>query len=287
MKKLLSMLLALCLLGGMTSALAETADKPVILVVSFGTSYNDTREKTIEAIENDVTEAFPDYEVRRAFTSQTIINKLATRDGLEIDNVEQAMQRLIDNGVKTVIVQPTHVMNGFEYDEMMAAIAPFADQFDEILYGKPLLTSVDDYFAVIDAMTADWPEAGEKDVFVLLGHGTHHFANATYAALDFMFKDAGHPNVFIGTVEGYPDIDTVLKGVEAFGAEKVTLLPLMIVAGDHAENDMAGDEEDSWKIIFKGEGYEVETILKGLGEYEGVRALFIDHINDAIAGEHE
>ena len=287
MKRMLALLLTLGLLSGMPLALAEGAEKPVILIVSFGTSYNDTREKTIDAIEEEAAAAFAGYEVRRAFTSQTIIDKLASRDGLQIDNVKQALERLVKDGVKTLIVQPTHVMNGFEYDEMVAALAPYADQFEKLSIGKPLLTSMDDCFAVIGAIAAELPEPGEKDAVVLMGHGTHHFANATYAALDYMFKDAGYPHIFVGTVEGYPDVSTVLKKVEAFGAEKVTLLPLMIVAGDHAENDMAGDEEDSWKILFKGEGYEVDTVLKGLGEYAGVRALFLEHIEAAIDGEPE
>lgn len=285
MKTILSLLLSLLLVSGAIGTLAEEAQKPVLLVVSFGTSYSDTREKTIDAIEAEMAAAFPEYEVRRAFTSQTIIDKLASRDGLEIDNVPQAMERLVEDGVKAAVIQPTHVMNGIEYDQLVSEATPFAEQFDAFAIGTPLLTTTDDYFATIEAIANELPEGGEKDAVVLMGHGTHHFANATYAAMDYMFKAAGHNNVFVGTVEGYPEIDTVLAQVEAFGAEKVTLLPLMIVAGDHAENDMAGDEEDSWKILFKAEGYEVDAVLKGLGEYEGIRALFIEHAKAAIDGE--
>ena len=283
MKTALSVLLSLSLLLGVGSGLAESAKKPVILVVSFGTSYNDSREATIGAIEKEVADTFPEYEVRRAFTSQIIIDKLATRDSLMIDNVGQAMERLVADGVKDLVVQPTHVMNGFEYEEMMEAIAPYKDSFDTFKVGKPLLTSTEDYFKVIDAIVAELPEVGEKEAIGLMGHGTHHYANATYAALGFMCADAGYDNIFVGTVEGYPTVENVLAQLEAYGAEKVTLLPLMIVAGDHAENDMAGDEEDSWKMIIKGEGYEVDCVLKGLGEYAGIRALFLEHIREAIA----
>lgn len=287
MKKRIALLLALALVLGAAPALAAEAAKPVILVVSFGTSYNDSREATIGTVEQKIAAAFPEYEVRRAFTSQIIIDKLASRDGLAIDNVDQAMQRLAADGVKTLVVQPTHVMNGFEYEEMMAAIAPYAAQFDSIAYGKPLLTSVEDYFQLVEEIGAELPQAQSGEIFALMGHGTEHYANATYAALDYAFKDAGRDDVFVGTVEGYPDLDAVLRRAKESGAAKVTLLPLMIVAGDHAANDMAGDEEGSWKLAFKGEGYEVDCLLKGLGEYAGVQDHFVRHVQAAIAGAGE
>ncbi len=264
------------------------ADKKAILVVSFGTSYNDSREKTIEAIENKMAEAFPDYEQRRAFTSQTIINKLAERDGLEIDNVEQAMERLISDGIGTVVVQPTHVMNGIEYEEMCEAIAPYEDKFADLKIGTPLLTSNEDYENVINGITAEIPELTQEDTAVVfMGHGTEHYSNATYAALDYRFKALGFDNVFVGTVESYPDFDKVLQDVNESGLKKVVLYPFMIVAGDHANNDMAGDEEDSWKTMFKKEGYEVECVIKGLGEFECVQDLFVEHAKAAVEGEAE
>ena len=260
------------------------ADKKVILIVSFGTSYNDTREATIDAIEKKVAEEFLDYEVRRAFTSQIIINKLAERDGLIIDNVTEAMQRLVSDGVGTLVIQPTHVMHGFEYNDMMAETAVFAENFTSLKYGSPLLSSTEDYEKVVNAIIEEY-DVPEDTALVLMGHGTHHFANSTYAALDYMFKDMDHENVFVGTVEGYPEFDSVLKWVNKGEYSKVILAPLMIVAGDHASNDMAGDEDDSWKVMFKSEGKEVYPILKGLGEIPGIQQIYIEHIEDAIASE--
>lgn len=258
-------------------------DKKAVLVVSFGTSYNDSREKTIGAVENKIAEAFPDYDQKRAFTSQIIIDKIASRDGEEIDNVTEAMQKLVDEGYGTVIVQPTHVMNGEEYDEMMELTAPFEDKFAVIKYGKPLLTSTDDYEEVINAIVAETPQIQDKTTAVVfMGHGTEHFANATYAALDYRFKAMGYDNVFVGTVEGYPDIDKIKSDLATFNPNKVVLVPLMIVAGDHANNDMAGDEEDSWKTQLKKEGYEVECVIKGLGEYEGIQNMFVEHCQNAV-----
>lgn len=258
-------------------------DKKAILVVSFGTSYNDTRALTIEAIETAITDAYPEYEVRRAFTSQIIIDKLKERDGLEIKNVDEAMQQLVADGVGTLIVQPTHIMNGYEFDEMKAAIEPYAENFASLVYGAPLLTSSDDYLTLIDAFKAEiTPNLSDDTALVLMGHGTHHFANATYAALDYMFKDQGMENVFVGTVESYPDLDTVIAHVKAAGYTKVILQPLMVVAGDHANNDMAGDEEDSWKTAFKAEGFEVECVLRGLGEFTSIHDMYVAHVGNAI-----
>lgn len=287
MKRILPLILSLLLLAP-TFALGEAqAAKPVILVVSFGTSYNDSREATIGAIEKLVQESFPDYEVRRAFTSQIIIDKLASRDGLIIDNVGQAMDRLVTDGVKDIVIQPTHVMNGKEYDQMSAEIAPYKDKFASFKVGVPLLSSAEDYKQLVEEIAPELPEAKEGEAIAFMGHGTEHFANSAYAALDYAFKDMGYKNMFVGTVEGYPDLETVLRHVADYGANKVTLLPLMIVAGDHANNDMAGDEEGSWKMAFKGAGYEVDCVIKGLGEYQGVREHFVRHVKDAIEGAHE
>lgn len=267
------------------SAAKGDPDKKAILVVSFGTSYNDTRALTIDVIEEEIKAAFPDYEVRRAFTSQTIIDKLAERDGLKIDNVTEAMERLANDGFGTIICQPTHVMNGLEYDDMVAEVNAFNERFADIRFGKPLLSATQDYMDVAAAFMEEGPELGEKDALVLMGHGTEHFANATYSELDYVFSDIYDENVFVGTVEGYPEIDSVMKKVQAADVDKVYLLPLMIVAGDHAANDMSSDEEGSWKMAFKNEGYEVEAILKGMGEFPAIRAIFVEHIQNAIDGE--
>ena len=260
-------------------------DKKALLVVSFGTSYADTREKTIDATEAAIHEAFPGYDLKRAFTSQTIIDILAERDKVQINNVTQAMDELLAEGYGDIIVQPLHVMNGEEYDGMMADIEPYEESFANIVIGKPLLSSYEDYQKVVAAVAAEFPEMGDKDVMVLMGHGTEHFANSAYGCLDYIFKDEGYENVYVGTVEGFPTFDTIVKKLSVLNVEKVYLMPLMVVAGDHAQNDMAGDEADSWKSMLKAKGYEVEPILKGLGEMKGIQEMYIEHIQDAINGQ--
>ena len=256
--------------------------KPVILVVSFGTSYNNSREATIGAIEKAVQDANPDKEVRRAFTSQIIIDKLKERDGIEIDNVEEAFARLVKDGVKELIVQPTHVMSGFEYDDLMAVVNANRSKFSSVKVGSPLLTTDADYSAVIEAITAATAEYDDgKTLITFMGHGTEHASNATYAKLQSMLTDAGKANYCIGTVEAEPSIEDVVAAAKAGGYTRVVLEPLMVVAGDHANNDMAGDEEDSWKTVLQNEGFEVVPVLRGLGEIEGVRAVYVDHVKNA------
>lgn len=268
--------------GGESSA-ADTPDK-VMLVVSFGTSYNDNRDLSIGGVEKALQEAYPDYEIRRAFTSQIIIDILAERDGLEIDNVTEAMDRLTADGVKEVVIQPTHVMSGFEYDDVVAEVTPYADKFESFKIGTPLLTSDADYDEVV-SVTTEETKAYDADgtAIVFMGHGTEHEANATYAKLQQNVTDAGHDNYFIGTVEAEPSLEDVIALVKNSGAAKVVLLPFMIVAGDHANNDMAGDEEDSWKSALEAEGYEVECVLKGLGQYKGIQEIIVKHAGETIA----
>lgn len=284
MKKMLSILLALMVIMGCMACASAEEVKPVILVVSFGTSYDDNRDLSIGAVEADIAAAFPDYEVRRAFTAQTVIDILGDRNDLDIDNVTEAMDRLVADGVTKVVIQPTHVMNGAEYDDVMAEIAPYADKFEVMAVGAPLLTAHKDYEAVIETLLADNENAGSADTaLVYMGHGTHHFANATYCQLEAMMHAEGYENAFVGTVEGFPTLEVVQSQVTAYGAKKIVLMPLMVVAGDHANNDMAGDEEDSWKVILTDAGFEVECVLEGLGQNAGIRAIYIDHIKDAIA----
>lgn len=281
-KLLLVLLAALLVLSPLNVACAEAAPR-VILVASFGTSYNDSRPVTIEAIEKDIAAAFPDWEVRRAFTAQTIIDKLSTRDGLEIDSVDEAMQRLIADGVKEVVVQPTHIMPGYEYSDLTAAVGAYAASFDKLAIGKPLIYTEEDYEAVVEALTGAIPEVGSEDTAVVfMGHGTEHFANATYSELEYMLHAEGYENLFVGTVEGFPGVDEAMSQVKAFGARKVVLYPLMIVAGDHANNDMAGEEPDSWKTLFTGAGFEVECRIQGLGQNAAIRALVIEHVKGTI-----
>lgn len=256
--------------------------KRAILVVSFGTSHAATREKTIGAIETEIAAAFPDYEIRRAFTSGMILKLLKKRDGIAIDTVAEAMERLASEGFQQVIIQPTHVINGEEYDDMAADAEQYRDRFEKITIGAPLLTHTEDYRKVIHAVTEQLPGLDVQDALVLMGHGTKHHANAVYAALDYHFKDMGYSNVFVGTVEAYPDVHTMVRKVKEYQPKRITLLPLMVVAGDHAVNDMAGEEEDSWKEIFKKEGYEVSCILKGLGEFKSIREIYLDHLSEAM-----
>ncbi|HWR23791.1 MAG TPA: sirohydrochlorin cobaltochelatase [Feifaniaceae bacterium] len=262
---------------------AKSAAKPVLLVVSFGTSYNDSRDITIGAIENALQAAYPEYEVRRAFTSQIIIDKLKERDGLEIDNVTQAMDRLVADGVKEVVIQPTHVMSGYEYDDVIAEVTPYQDKFSSFKTGEPLLITDADYDKVVSAITTE-TAAYDADgtAIVFMGHGTEHDANAAYAKLQQKLTDAGQDNYFIGTVEATPSVDDVLALVQASGAKKVVLLPLMIVAGDHANNDMAGDEPDSWKSVFTAAGFEVECLIQGLGQNAAIRQLIAEHAGTAM-----
>ena len=264
-------------------AAPAAADK-VLLVTSFGTSYNDNRDLSIGSIEQKLQAAYPDYEVRRAFTSQIIIDKLKKRDGIAIDNVTEAMDRLVSDGVREVVVQPTHVMSGFEYDDVVAEVTPYADKFDSFKVGSPLLVSDADYDEVVSIITGETKDYdAEGTAVVFMGHGTEHEANATYAKLQQHLTAAGYGNYFIGTVEATPSLDDVLALVQDSGAKKVVLLPLMIVAGDHANNDMAGDEEGSWKTTFEQAGFEVECVLRGLGQYEEIQNMFVEHVGALIA----
>lgn len=253
-----------------------------ILVVSFGTSFNSTREVTIDAIENEISAAFPDYAIYRAWTSKMIIAKVAKRDNVHIDNVKEAFIRMASDGIRQVIVQPTHVINGYENDRMKEDALSFQDQFDSIAFGDPLLTSEDDNESVVRIIADEFKDLGDADALVLMGHGADHYANSIYAAMDYLFKDRGHKNIFLGTVEAYPMLDSLVRLVSEYSPEKVVLSPFMIVAGDHANNDMAGDGEDSWASHFKKAGYHVECVLKGLGEYPGIRKMFVQHAQAAM-----
>lgn len=259
-------------------------EKKAILVVSFGTSYNETREATIGAVERKVAETFPDYEVRRAFTSQVIINKLKARDGEKTDNVNEALERLAADGVTRLIVQPTHVMNGYEYEDMMKAVTPYISRFPVICCGKPLLSSDSDYEEMVAVLTEETAAyRTDTTAVVCMGHGTSHEANAAYARLNGYLRGKGYFNYYIGTVEGTPSLGDVVEEIKLGNYDRVLLLPLMIVAGDHACNDMAGAGKDSWRSVFQSEGYQVECILKGMGEYQGIQTMFCDHVRHAVS----
>ena len=284
---------------------ADGIGEKEILVVSFGTSYNDSRVEDIKSIEDAIAAAFPDWSVRRAFTAQIIINHVQARDGEFIDNMEQAMDRAVANGVKQLVVQPTHLMHGAEYDEMMDVLASYEDRFESITVAEPLLGEVGSDATVInadkeavaqavvaaaaaDAGFADAAEAAaQKTAFVLMGHGTAHVAKVTYSQMQTQMQTLGYDNVFIGTVEGEPEetsCEAVIEAVKAAGYTKVVLRPLMVVAGDHANNDMAGAEEDSWKSMFEAAGCfdSVTAQIAGLGSIEAVQNLYVAHTKAVI-----
>jgi len=256
-----------------------------LLVVSFGTSYNDSRRLTIGGIESRLEKDFPEWSVRRGFTSQIIIDHVLRRDGEKIDNVTEALDRAIDNGVKTLLVQPTHLMHGFEFTDLVEELAEYADAFDKIIVGEPLLSSDEDFSAVADIITEATKEYDDgKTAICFMGHGTEAESNEIYARMQNVLEDKGFENYFVGTVEAEPSVEDVLEAVQQGGYERVVLRPLMIVAGDHANNDMAGDEEDSWKSVFEAAGFEVVCVVEGLGQLEGVQEIFSRHVQDALAG---
>lgn len=258
---------------------ADEIGEDELLVVSFGTSFNDSRRLTIGAIEQDMEDAFPDYSVRRGFTSQIIIDHVLSRDGEVIDNVGEALDRAVNNGVKNLVVAPTHLMGGFEYNDVVDEVAEYADAFESILISEPLLTNDEDFEAVATAITAATAEYDDGETAIcFMGHGTEAESNGVYAKMQETLTNLGYDNYYIGTVEAEPSVDDVLEAVQAGEYTKVVLEPLMVVAGDHANNDMAGDEEDSWKSIFSDAGYQVTCILRGLGELEDVRAIYVDHV---------
>ena len=259
-----------------------------LLVVSFGTSYNDNRRLTIGAIEAAMEKAFPEYSVRRGFTSQIIIDHVKDRDGEIIDNVGEALDRAVANGVKNLVIQPTHLMNGLEYNDLVNEVAQYSDAFESVAIGLPLLTSDEDFQIVADAIvkaTASYDDG--KTAICFMGHGTEAESNAVYAKMQQVLTEGGHANYFVGTVEATPSLEDVLALVQAGSYERVVLQPLMIVAGDHANNDMAGDEEGSWKTTFEAAGYQVECLVNGLGELEEIQNLLVAHAQAAMAGEED
>ena len=254
-----------------------------LLVVSFGTSYNDNRTNTIGAIEDALEKAFPDWSVRRAFTSQIIIDHVKKRDGEEIDNVTQALDRAAENGVKNLVVQPTHLMDGLEYTDLVDEIGRYADAFEKISIGKPLLSTPEDFKAVEQAITQATSSFDDgQTAIVFMGHGTEAESNKIYDEMQSTLTADGFSNYYVGTVESTPTVSDVLEQVKAGDYKRIVLRPLMVVAGDHANNDMAGDDPDSWKSIFEAEGYDVECVLEGLGSVEAIQQLYVAHAEEAV-----
>ena len=255
-----------------------------ILVVSFGTSYNDIRRETIGGIEGAIAEAFPDWSVRRGFTSDIIIDHVERRDGIHIDYITEALDRAVDNGVKNLVVQPTHLMAGFEYNDVEELLAEYADAFENLVFGVNLLNSDEDYEAVAKAVTDVMSEYDDgATAIVLMGHGTEAESNATYAKMQEVLTADGFENYYVGTVEAEPSVDDVLAAIADKGYEKVVLRDLMVVAGDHAHNDMADPEDpESWYSIFTDAGYEVTAVLEGLGQVPAVQDLYVAHTQAAV-----
>ena len=276
-----------------------------LLVVSFGTSFNDSRINDIGGIEKALQEAYPDWSVRRAFTAQIIINHVQARDDEKIDNMDQALERAVDNGVKNLVIQPTHLMHGAEYDELCEAVDNYKDKFENVKVAEPLLGEVGDDVDVINSdkqatakaivneavATASYDslDAAAEDgvAFVFMGHGTSHTAKISYSQMQTQMEQLGYKNVFIGTVEGEPEetaCENVIEAVKEAGYKKVILRPLMVVAGDHANNDMAGDDDDSWKSMFEASGNfdSIDTQIAGLGGIADIQKIYVDHTGAAI-----
>ena len=279
-----------------------------ILVVSFGTSFNDSRAEDIGGVEKALQAAYPDWSVRRAFTAQIIINHVQARDDEKIDNMDQALERAVDNGVKNLVVQPTHLMHGAEYDELTEAVENYKDKFESVKIAEPLLGEVgadetainEDKAAVAEAITAEAVKTAgfdsldaakeEGTAFVFMGHGTSHTAKISYSQMQAQMEQLGYENVFIGTVEGEPEdtaCEAVIEKLKNAGYKKVILRPLMVVAGDHANNDMAGDDDDSWKSQFEASGAfdSIDTQIAGLGEIDAIQQLYVAHTQAAIDAE--
>lgn len=261
--------------------------KKAILVVSFGTTYQEGIESSIASIENKIKLTFPDYEVRRAFTSRIVIKRLAMRDGLQIDNEKEALQRLQEEGYQEVYIQPLHVVVGAEYDKVKK-IAAHAKGFQKIVIGRPLLYYTgqegkpDDYVSAIHAIERQLPRLESQEAVLFMGHGGVHPGNTAYAALQMKMEDTGLDNVFIYTVEGYPVLENVIKKLKTKNIKKVTLMPFMLVAGDHVKNDMASDEDDSAKSQLLSAGFEVEVYLHSLGENPKIQDLYVQHLKDIM-----
>ncbi len=284
---------------------ADDIGENEILVVSFGTSFNESRAVDIKGIEDAIQKAYPDWSVRRAFTAQIIINHVQARDNEKIDNMDQALQRAIDNGVKNLVIQPTHLMHGAEYDELSEAVESYQDKFESVKIAEPLLGAVgsdaaainEDKAAVAETVTAEAVKTAGYDsldvakedhtAFVFLGHGTSHTAKVTYSQMQSQMDALGYDNVFIGTVEGEPEdtsCEAVIDKVKEAGYTKIVLRPLMVVAGDHANNDMAGDDDDSWKSMFEASGNfdSVDTQIAGLGGISAIQDIYIAHTGAVI-----
>lgn len=256
--------------------------KKAILVVSFGTSYEDTRVKCIESIENKIKNKFNGFEVRRAFTSNMIIKKLKERDNLYIDTTSEALKRLKEDGYREIYVQSLHLIPGDEYDKVRDSVLKFEGEFDVLKLGRPLLYNSEDYIIAVEALKNQLPSRTENHAVLLMGHGSGHYSNSAYPCLQYVLEDLGETNVYMATVEGYPNFDNVKEKLKQKNIQEITLMPYMLVAGDHARNDMAGEEEESWEQILKVLDMKVNVYMHGLGENEKYQDIFVQHLADIV-----
>lgn len=271
----------------MNTVMKPTAPKKTLLVISFGTSYADAREKSIAATENALVNAFPEYDFYRAFTSRMVIEKVAACDGLAVDDVSQAIERLAREGYREVLAQPLHIIAGIEFEKIMAGLTPYARRFDRLAIGRPLLSDPEDFNAVVKALCDELPVHAPAEAVVLMGHGSRHFANAAYTALERTFATHQRPDVRVATVEGTPTLGELLLQLKVNGVHRVTLMPFMLVAGDHARNDMAGEASESWKSILEREGFQVAVRMQSLGEMPGIHRLYVAHARAALRNEDQ
>ncbi len=259
--------------------------KRALLLVCFGTSYKETRKKSIDVAEEDFKKAFPDYDVFMVFTSRIVKYLLKKREDYFVFNLDEAFQHLTENGYTDVLVQSYHIMNAYESRLVAHKVEEQLDNFNSIRFGTALFTEFDDYVKTLEAMAPTFPACDDETAIVLMGHGTDHPAHATYMMFEHLLHAKGYRNVFIGTIEGYPYIEDVMVTLKEKNIKKTILMPLLIVAGDHALNDLAGDEEDSWKNILRDAGYDVEINNHSIGELPAIRQIFIDHANKALDGK--
>lgn len=256
-------------------------DKNGILVVSFGSSYEETRKKSIDQLEKEIQEAYPEFSLYRAFTSPRIIKGLKEK-GIQINDIEEALEKMRGDGIKRVIVQPTFMIRGLEYEKMCKSIDRHRQGFEALYIGEPLLTSVEDYFEVIEVIVDEVNKIQEDEVILCMGHGVEHFMSVSYAALDYMFKDRGHENIYVATIDAFPRLEDVMKHFDKKGYKHVRIIPFMLVAGHHVRKSMMEQVEESWKVQLENAGYEVECVFKGLGEYQKIRDLYRKHIQVLI-----
>lgn len=250
-----------------------------ILVVSFGTTYPETREKTIGACEQTISEHYPDFEIYRAFTSNVVIRRIKNQEGIIVHTVKESLEQMLRDGVKEVYIQPLHIIIGHEFDKIMFQIEDFEEKFDVLKVAKPLLSSEKDYLEVQEILLRHYGHFADDAACVMMGHGSQHYAFTAYAALDHMLLES---SVHIGCVESYPPVESIEERVKQLGVKEIHLAPFMLVAGDHACNDMISDDEDSWKTFFSNKGYQVIPHLKGMGEFPEIQAMYVHHLSQII-----